>query len=413
MNQDLPINPVDKINVRTPWLQAHLMASVGTTNASIAAFFLLFVLAFSLPAKWASLHVAGLALVFATGFARSMDWRNVAARTFLLCTALWLVPVLLTAGLQHALDVATAPAWSELPILVLRMLGIGLGIIILIQRGWLTLHTATLALLCALSLHVGAGVIEWLAAPDASLATWRQGRLDGLVGNPNPFGTFIALTVILAVGLLRDKPHHPYLWALLIAALFCVWASGSRGAILVAATGLVVLFPSSTPKRLFFYLGGAVAATAIYLYSDVQTSATASDIERMKALSFSLEQIRQAPWLGWGIDAYERLPGRVGPAAPHNMLLDLAVSSGLVALAGWTLSTAFLIYQLFRCGSPAAQLALAILAASVLAGTLEYSLLISTHFRGIWVIVTALACCTLGTYTAAPATRAVPMSSAP
>lgn len=388
------------------------MASFGTTNAGLAGFFLLFVLALSLPAKWASLHVAGLALVFAMGFARRMDWRSVAARTFLLCTALWLVPVLLTAGLQHALDVATAPAWSELPILVLRMFGIGLGIIVLLQRGWLTLHTATLALLCALSLHVGAGLVEWLASHDASFATWRHGRLDGLVGNPNPFGTFMALTVILATGLLRDKPHRPYLWALLIAALFCVWASGSRGAILVVGTGLVVLFPPSTPKRLFFYLGGAAVATAIYLYSDMQASATASDNERMEALSFSLEQIRQAPWLGWGIDAYERLPGRVGPAAPHNMLLDLAVSSGLVALAGWTLSTALLIFQLFRCGSSAAQLALAILAATVLAGVLEYSLLISTHFRGIWVIATALACCTLDTCAAAPATRAASTSHA-
>jgi O-antigen ligase len=79
------------------------------------------------------------------------------------------------------------------------------------------------------------------------------------------------------------------------------------------------------------------------------------------------------------------------------MLLDMAVSSGLPALAGWGIATVVLAYRLLRCGSQAAQLALAILAATVLAGTLEYSILVSTHFRGIWVIVTALACCTLNT----------------
>jgi O-antigen ligase len=359
----------------------------------MAAFFLLFVFALSLPAKWATLHIAGLALVASAGFARREDWRSAAARTYLLCTALWLIPVLLTAGLQHALGIATAPDWSELPVLVLRMLGIGLGIIVLLQRGWLTLQSATVALLCALSIHIGVGMFEWLATPNAQPGAWRQLRVEGLMNNPNPFGTFMALSAILAAGLLRDKPRRPILWGLLIAALLCVWSSGSRGAILVVATGLVVLFPPVSRTRLLLYLGGGALAATVYLYAGagVQTGAMLSDSERMQAFSFALEQIRQAPWLGWGIDAYERLPGHV-ENAPHNMWLDLAASSGLVALAGAIASTALLAYRLYRRGHPAAQLALAVLAASVLAGTLEYSILASTHYRGIWVLVTAFAC---------------------
>jgi len=89
------------------------------------------------------------------------------------------------------------------------------------------------------------------------------------------------------------------------------------------------------------------------------------------------------------------------------MWLDLAVSSGLVALAGAMLSTVLLAYRLFRCGQPAARLALAVLAATVAAGTLEYSILISTQFRGIWVTVTALACCTLASCSDRP-NRPVP-----
>ncbi len=371
------------------------MASVGTGKASIAAFFLLFVFAVSLPPKWATLHLAGLALVVATGFARRTDWHSTAVQTFLLCTALWLVPVLLSASLQHALGVVTAPAWQELPVLVLRMLGIGLGLIILVQRGWLTLHSAVLALLFALSIHVGVGLYEWLATPGAHLETWRQTRVDGLANNPNPFGTFMALTAILAVGILRGQTRNPRLWVLLIAALFCVGVSGSRGAILTAAAGFAVLFPPNNRTRLLLYVGGAGLAASIYLFIVQNASFMHSDTERLQAFAFTLEKIRQAPWIGWGIDAYERLPGLVGPKAPHNMWLDLAVSSGLVALAGAMLSTVLLAYRLYRCSHPSAQLALAVLAATVVAGTLEHSILISTHFRGIWVTVTALACCTL------------------
>lgn len=366
-------------------------SSVGTTKASIAAFFLLFVLVLSLPPKWATLHIAGLALVAAAGFARRVDWRTPAMRTYLLCTALWLVPVLVTAGLQHALGVATAPAWHELPVLVLRMLGIGVGIIVLLQRGWLTLQSAIFALLCALSIHAGAGLIELLTTPSASITNWRQIRIDGLVYNPNPFGLFMALTAILAVGLLRDNARRPTLWALLIVALLGVWTSGSRGAILTVATGLAVLFPPVNRARLSIYLGAVALIFSTYFLIRQDANVTSSDSERMQAFLFTLEQIHQAPWLGWGIGAYERLPGHV-VNAPHNMWLDLVISSGLVALAGAMLSTALLAYRLYRRSHPSAQLALAVFAASVLAGTLEHSILNSTHFRGIWVLVTALGC---------------------
>jgi len=367
----------------------------GTTKASIAAFFLLFVFALSLPPKWASLHLAGLLLVFSVGFARRSDWRTTAMRTYLLCTALWLIPVLLTAGLQHALGVATAPDWQELPILVLRMLGIGLGIIVLVQRGLLTLYSATFALLCALSIHAGAGLIDFLTTPNASLTAWRQLRINGLVFNPNPFGMFMAITAIFSTGLLRNQSsHRPALWALLIAALLCVWVSGSRGAILTVAAGFAVLFPPVNRTRLFLYLGCAALAILIYLNIKLDANTPHSDNARMQIILFTLEQIRQAPWLGWGIGAYEHLPGHV-VNAPHNMWLDLAVSSGLVALAGGLLSAVLLIVRLYRQRQPTAQLALAVFVAALVAGTLEYSILDSTHFRGVWVLVVALACCTL------------------
>jgi O-antigen ligase len=343
------------------------------------------------------LHIAGLALVAAVGFARREDWHSAAVRTFLLCTALWLVPVLLSAGLQYSLGVGTPPDWFDLPVLVLRMLGIGLGLIVLLQRGWLTLQSVTVALLCALSIHAGAGLIDLLTETNVNLTAWRELRINGLVFNPNPFGTFMAIAAILSAGLLRNHLRHPTLWILLIVALLGVWTSGSRGAILTAAAGFVVLFPPVNRTRLFIYLVCGVLMASLYLYVSLHTPSlyNDSDSERMQALSFTLEKIQMAPWIGWGIGAYENFPGRIGPQSPHNMLLDLAFNSGLPALGAWVLSTALLISRLRRCDHPAARLALAILVAVIMAGMTEYSILASTHFRGIWVLVTALACYTL------------------
>lgn len=375
------------------------MPSSRTTKASIAAFFVLFVLAVSLPPKWATLHFAGLALVAAAGFARREDWHTPAMRTYLLCTLLWLVPVLLSAGLQNALGVATATGGLDLLVLVLRMLGIGLGLIILVQRGWLTLRSAITALLCALSIHVGAGLFDLFTTPDVSLTAWRQNvHIKGLVFNQNPFGMFMALTAILSAGLLRNQSSHRHaLWTLLIASLVCVWASGSRGAILTTLVGLSVLFPPNNRKRLFFYAGSSVLMALAYLYVTQHMAPlfSGSNGERMMALSFSLEKIHMLPWVGWGIGAYEHFPDLVGPKAPHNMWLDLAVSSGVVALVGGLLSSALLVTRLYRQSRPAAQLALAVFIAALVAGTMEYSILVSTHFRGVWVLIVALACCTL------------------
>lgn len=309
MTSDASNNPIERVKARTPTL---LLSQVDEPKAAVASFLLIFVLAVSLPPKWATLHIAGLALVAAVGFARREDWRSPAMRTFLFCTGLWLVPVLLTASLQHALGVATAPAWSDLPILALRMLGIGLGIIVLLQRGWLTLHSAMLALLCALSVHAAAGLIDFITTPDASLANWRSLRINGLVFNPNPFGLFMALTAILSAGLLGGQPRRLALWTLLIAALLGVWTSGSRGAILTLAAGLAMLFPPVSRGRVLVYLGGVALAGLIALsLTTTDANMAHSDTLRMQIIAFTLEQIRQAPWLGWGIGAYEHLPGHV------------------------------------------------------------------------------------------------------
>lgn len=376
-------------------LQIAVAQLTGASRASRAAFFIVFLLALSLPPKWATLHITGAILVTMTAFARREDWQRPAARTFLLCTMLWLVPVLLTATLQHLLGMVTAPVWYKLPLLVVRTLGIGLGIIVLLQRGWLTLASITFALVCALAIHAIAGLSEFLVSPDASLTSWRVLRVSGMVFNPNPFGLFMAITVILAAGLLRSDPLRLTLWVLLVAGLLGVWTSGSRNAMLATALGLAAAFPPVNRQRLLVYFISFTLALLAYLnLVPADGNIAVSNTMRLQIIAFTLEQIRQSPWLGWGIGAYEQLPGHV-LNAPHNMWLDLAISSGLFALAGAIVSTALLVRRLHRRCSRASQLALGVLSACIVAGTLEYSILDSTHFRGLWVLVMAVACCTL------------------
>ncbi|MCA1979096.1 MAG: hypothetical protein LDL19_07645 [Thiobacillus sp.] len=355
----------------------------------------LFLLAVSLPPKWATLHLAGLLLALAMLLARREDWRGVATRTYGLYTGLWLGPVLIAALLQHLMNVGMPPSWPELFLLTLRILGIGFGIIVLVQRGWLRLGQAVFVLLTAMAFHALAGVVQMLSLPDFGITAWRQTRLYGLAGNPNPFGLFMALTTILTAGLLRRQPRRSALWVLLGIALLGVLGSASRGATLVVVLGMLLMFPPRTVRLGVFWLTAIGVLSIIYALSGAGPSAASSDNERMLALRFTLEKIQESPWLGWGVDAYGQLPGRVGPAAPHNMLLDLAVGSGLPVLAAWIVSTVAFATRLYRHKTRDSRLALILLVAATLGGILEHSLLVSTHYRGIWVVLTALACCTL------------------
>lgn len=365
-----------------------------TRRNAVVAFLTLFLLVLSLPPKWPTLHLAGLILVlFALAHPRRL-WSDTAARTYLGLTLLWFGPVLATAALQIAGGLGSAPEPGALALLSLRILGIGLGLIWIVRAGWLDLHGAAIAVLGALAFHVGAGLYEWLT--QAGAVGWRGERINGLTFNPNPFGMFMALTAILAAGIarMRDAPRR-LLISLSAVALVCIWASGSRGALLAALAGFVVLYPPNTLARAALIGTAGLAAAAGIWLSGAGSGMVASNDERLMALMFSLDLIRESPWLGWGYNAYEHLPGRYGPGSPHNMLLELWVSSGFVALAGWIVSTGVLAVQLARRATPAAQVVLALLVAACIAGILEYSLTDSTHFRGTWVILTALACCIL------------------
>lgn len=368
------------------------MSAVRFVPSVITAHGLFALLLLSLPPKWASLHISGGLLVLTLLLARRADWRSPALRGFARTSAWWLVPVTLAGIGQQLIGLESASSWGDLIKLNLRLLGVGLGILLLLERRWLTLRGAVLIALAVIAITALSGYVDWGMRHGFDPRTWRNLHVTGLAGNPNVYGTFAALGLVLTAGLLRLRPRNIVLWLLIPLMLAALWGSDSRGGWLVALTGLLVLY---WPWR-HRLLAGLALLTGALLYVYVIGGGVpdemlgSSDRLRVEAALFSLQRITESPLLGWGIDAFRDLPG-ANLSSSHNMLLDLALGGGLLTLAGWLWSTGRLALALEHDGRWPARIMLALLATATLAGCLEYPLLNSNHFVGIWMLVTAFA----------------------
>lgn len=372
----------------------------GLAPANVIAIVLMAIFVFSTPAKWATLHISGLLIVLSLLLARRDFWFSAPPRAYGGLTLLWLLPVIGATLVQHAQSLETATPWDEQGILILRVLGVSLGILLLLHKRYITLRQFTLIVIGCLVIHGLIGIGQWVLHPDASLTAWRSIRIQGIVGNPNPYSFFMALGLVLSTALLRDRSTSQAprlaLWGSALIFVLGILGSGSRGAIITAATGIAVLVPPSTPRRIGIYAAILGSLVIAYFASTWQDANAHSDGTRVAALQFSLEAIAQRPVIGWGLESFMRIPGHSGINAPHNMLADLALSSGVITLGAFLLSTALVSYQLVRLRTPLTRTLLALLASAFVAGTLEYSVLSSTHFRGPWMLIIALACYAIG-----------------
>lgn len=369
--------------------------------ASLMATLLLTIFMFSIPAKWATVHIGGGLIVLALLLSGRSYWSSPPTESYARYTLLWLIPVLGATVAQHLLHLDTATPWGDQFTLMLRVLGVGLGLLLMLHKGWVSVRQLGFIVMGCLLIHGVIGIAQSALQPHASLIAWRAIRIEGIVGNPNPFGFYMALGIVLCAALLRDASATTAvrlsIWA--CAAIFAlgILGSGSRGAVITASAGMAVLFPPSSPRRIGLYLAVLGSLLLAYLTSDWQNAIAHSDGSRTQALMFSLNAISQRPLTGWGIESFMRIPGHTGINAPHNMLADLALSSGLIALIAFLIALALLTYRLFLLRTPLSTTLLALLAATCVAGTLEYSVLSSNHFRAPWVLIVALGCHALGT----------------
>lgn len=385
------MTPILKDNTRPP-------------ASTLAALALLTIFTFSIPAKWATLHIGGLLIVLTLLLSRRSYWVMPATQAYAGYTLLWLLPIIGATLAQHALSLDTATPWSVQLTFILRVLGIGLGLLLMLDKGWISLRQLTCIILASLAIHGLIGVGQWLLHPDTSLTAWRSIRIEGITSNPNPFGFFMALGILLCAALLRDAvastTHRAILWACMAIFVLGLSGSGSRGAALTAAAGLVILFPPSKPRHIAIYAALSAGLVAAFSTINWQGINPEGDSLRVNALIFSLESIWQRPFSGWGIESFMRIPGHSGTNSPHNMHVDMVLSNGVFALVGFLVSTGLIAHRLLTTRSPLANTMLALLTASFVAGTVEYSVLTSNHFRSSWVIIVALACYAFGKHDA-------------
>ena len=369
--------------------------------ASLIANLLLTIFMFSIPAKWATVHIAGALIVLALVLSNRAFWSSPPVESYARYTLLWLIPVLGATFAQHLLQLDTATPWKEQFTLIMRILGVGLGLLLMLHKSWVNVRQLGFIVMSCLLIHGVIGIMQWALHPDASLAAWRAIRIEGIVGNANPFGFYMALGIVLCAALLRDPSASRALRATLgaCAAIFAlgILGSGSRGAIIAASAGMTVLFPPSSPRRIGLYVAVLGSLLLAYLASDWQVANAHSDGSRTQALMFSLDAISQRPLTGWGIESFMRIPGHTGINSPHNMLADLALSSGIITLVAFLLALGLVTYRLVLLRTLLSRTLLSLLVATFVAGTLEYSVLSSNHFRAPWVLIMALACHALAT----------------
>jgi O-antigen ligase len=363
---------------------------------------LLFVLVLSIPPKWSTLHIAGVLFLLVLFLLRASDLRMASLRMYTAYLLLWLLPVIGATLAQHLLHLETATRWVEILTLTLRMLGLGIVILLLLNRGWITVNQIVAIALAALFIHGLVGVVQWFSDPNAHFVDWRHTRVTGLTHNPNAFGHFAALAVVFSAALLRRFPRSVALWLILGTSLLGLFGSGSRGALIAMIAGLLVVFPPVNRRSIVAYLAVVVALAISYVPVGLEQLFSTPDIgpstrERTEALLFGIEAIRMSPLIGWGFESFTQIPGHSGTHSPHNMMIDLAVSSGVIALLGWLISTTHLGVRLALSTDPRGKAILAILVTTVATGALEHSLLVSHHLLAPWMLVTALACHVIAT----------------
>lgn len=171
------------------------------------------------------------------------------------------------------------------------------------------------------------------------------GRLSAFGGGPNVFGRVVGFGAIAAVGLVAMRRGRALLPVVALALLAGVVMSGSRGAMLATALGLViVLVPSLrsfvTPLGIVAVLAGL--GTFAVLFGD---RVRAVFQERVVYLTFeqgytsgrgvltdtAVTMANDSPVFGNGLGSFGRWIGQP-ENYPHNLVLQVVTEGGLLGL---------------------------------------------------------------------------------
>lgn len=219
-------------------------------------------------------------------------------------------------------------------------------------------------LLACLGLHLLVGVLQVGYGIDSGPLATFSGRGSGLAANPVYFGALMTFGVVVSAWRLFSARSMAWMLVLALSS-FGVSLSGSRVAFASCVVVLVALGimrrPVAWPRVVLGVIVGVASSEVFSRIVGARTSlervATGGDDGRLSVWSFGVRAFLDRPLLGWGPDRFRiaiqdhvsdsfviqnDAIGRVGWTDPHNLVLGIAVGSGVLGLSALVVLAAVL-----------------------------------------------------------------------
>lgn len=261
-------------------------------------------------------------------------------------------------------------------------------------------YTNVSTTLCLISLSYAVTAIALQIFAPQSMEQW-GGRMSGIMSNPNPFGSFMALGLILWIEKLIHTKHlyKAVFYTIASAIMFYCWvAAESRSAWLAASSSLVLLLalnfttlskiPSSKKSIAIISAIIAVALGVIFLVLGDHFSKRIDEIFtagiRAEVWQHYLNQI--GPFIFWGqpLSLYERFQDISGP---HNTYLNILLRSGVVGLLAFLSFLAWMVFRNISTNTRSSKLSLSLLTFLAIYCSFNSELFGSEMSQGIFAIV--------------------------
>lgn len=287
-------------------------------------------------------------------------------------------------------------------------------IICLIQHLKLS-HTNVSTTLGLISLSYAVTAIALQVFVPEDMEQW-GGRMSGIMSNPNPFGSFMALGLILWVEkLIHAKHFYKAVFYTIASAimLYCWVAAESRSAWLAASASLALLLvlnfttlskiPLSKKSITIISAIIVVALGVIFLVLGEHFSKRFDEIFtagiRAEVWQHYLNQI--GPFIFWGqpLSLYERYQDISGP---HNTYLNILLRSGVVGLLAFLSFLAWMVFRNITTNTRSSKLSLSLLAFLTIYCSFNSELFSSEMSQGIFAVIIVYMLAFSATSTAAP-----------
>ena len=176
---------------------------------------------------------------------------------------------------------------------------------------------------------------------------------SGIFHDPNELGVLIALSIVLALHWLSDRPSGlaRFLWlAPMVLFLYAMTLTQSRGALLALAAGLAVFLVARFGWRVALLIGVLLAPAALLIFAGRITNLSTGDgtgQQRIQVWSDALVLMREAPLFGVGKDKFVESEGLVAHNSYLQCFVELGVFGGMFFLGAVYLA----VSHLYRLGN--------------------------------------------------------------